>query len=89
MIKEIKNNLVLFRSTKNDGNMSIKFSNHDDALTNKKKFFESINIDISKTLLINIKYKDNIFTLNDSFIKEHPDMSKTIVKNLSLMCAIV
>lgn len=29
MIKEIKNNLVLFRSTKNDGNMSIKFSNHD------------------------------------------------------------
>lgn len=67
--------LKVINSSKKDGNMKPKFSNIEDVTKNKKNFFVKSNIRMDKTLLIEIKYSDDIFELTKEFINKNKDLS--------------
>jgi len=69
----------MLNSTKLDGNVSAKYGNEEETINNRKRFFEKKNISFDKTLIIQVKYSDEIFYLNDKFIKSNNDLSKLVI----------
>ena len=76
--------LKVINSSKKDGNMSPRFKDKEDVLSNKKEFFNKNDIDINKSLKIKVTYSDNIFILDKDFIKDN-DLSNI---NIDTDCII-
>ncbi|MDD4036300.1 MAG: hypothetical protein ACOXZS_05065 [Bacilli bacterium] len=63
-----RDKLILFHSTKNDGNMSDKYDNNNTASINRKEFFENANIDINRIIRIEIQCKDEVSMIDNNYI---------------------
>lgn len=63
--------LKVINSSKKDGNMAPRFGDKANVIHNKKEFFYKNNIDINNSLKIKVTYSDNIFILDNNFIKNN------------------
>lgn len=66
----------MINSTKYDGNISIKYDINDTAISNRKAFFKKLNIPFENTLIMKVKYSDDIFELTEEFLKQNQDLSQ-------------
>lgn len=62
-------NLNVFYSQQKDGNMSIKFGDEDTVHKNRKRYYQSLGIDISKTVYMHTEISDVIC----EFINKAPE----------------
>lgn len=85
-MKREYDNLVVFHSVKEDGNMMIHYSNRDSYVANVTRFMDKNNIDLKKCLYFKPFGKDVVLNLSSNFVEDGPKANPRVIEADAVIC---